>query len=66
MDMFAMFHCGRLDILPVGDLAVRKGFQALYNLKVMGQHSLPCSAQDNWLWYAWQPWQLICGECVSW
>ncbi len=32
--MFAMFHCGRLDILPVGDLAVRKGFQALYNLKV--------------------------------
>ncbi len=30
-----MFHCGRLDILPVGDLAVRKGFQALYNLKVI-------------------------------
>ncbi len=30
-----MFHCGRLDILPVGDLGVRKGFQALYNLKVM-------------------------------
>ena len=32
--MFAMFHCGRLDILPVGDLGVRKGFQALYKLKV--------------------------------
>ena len=29
-----MFHCGRLDILPVGDLGVRKGFQALYKLKV--------------------------------
>ena len=28
-----MFHCGRLDILPVGDLGVRKGFQALYKLK---------------------------------
>ncbi len=34
VDMFAMFHCGRLDILPVGDLGVRKGFQALYKLKV--------------------------------
>lgn len=32
--MFAMFHAGRPDILPVGDLAVRKGFQALYGLKV--------------------------------
>jgi len=32
VDMFAMFHCGRPDILPVGDLAVRKGFQALYAL----------------------------------
>lgn len=30
--MFAMFHCGRPDILPVGDLAVRKGFQTLYAL----------------------------------
>ena len=32
--MFSMFHCGRPDILPVGDLGVRKGFQALYSLKV--------------------------------
>ena len=30
--MFAMFHCGRPDVLPVGDLAVRKGFQTLYGL----------------------------------
>ena len=34
VDMFAMFHAGRRDILPTGDLAVRKGFQALYGLKV--------------------------------
>ena len=32
VDMFAMFHCGRPDVLPVGDLAVRKGFQTLYDL----------------------------------
>ena len=36
-----MFHCGRLDILPVGDLGVRKGFQALYKLKVMSGSALP-------------------------
>ena len=33
-DMFAMFHLGRPDVLPVGDLGVRKGFQILYGLKV--------------------------------
>ena len=32
--MFAMFHLGRPDVLPVGDLGVRKGFQVLYGLKV--------------------------------
>ena len=32
--MFAMFHLGRPDVLPVGDLGVRKGFQLLYGLKV--------------------------------
>jgi DNA-3-methyladenine glycosylase II len=34
-DMFAMFHLGRPDVLPVGDLGVRKGFQVLYGLKVV-------------------------------
>ena len=36
-DMFAMFHLGRPDVLPVGDLGVRKGFQILYGLKVRPQ-----------------------------
>lgn len=34
VDMFAMFHLGRPDVLPVGDLGVRKGMQTLYGLKV--------------------------------
>jgi hypothetical protein len=29
-----MFHLGSPDVLPVGDLGVRKGMQALYGLKV--------------------------------
>ena len=36
--MFAMFQCGRPDILPVGDLGVRKGFQTLYKLKACALH----------------------------
>eukprot|EP00884_Botryococcus_braunii_P016932 jgi/Botrbrau1/3922/Bobra.0183s0142.2 len=33
VDMFAMFHLGRPDVLPLGDLAVRKGIVTLYDLK---------------------------------
>jgi len=29
--MFLMFHLGRPDVLPVGDLGVRKGAHAIYN-----------------------------------
>ena len=32
--MFAMFRLGRPNILPVGDLGVRRGMQTLYKLKV--------------------------------
>lgn len=31
--MFLMFTLNRLDILPVGDLGIQKGFQIVYNLK---------------------------------
>jgi DNA-3-methyladenine glycosylase II len=44
--MFAMFHAGRRDILPVGDLGVRKGFQALYGLRVILHEN--CSRLDSW------------------
>lgn len=33
--MFAMFHLGRPDVFPLGDLAVRKGLQELYKLQVV-------------------------------
>lgn len=33
--MFAMFHLGRQDVLPVGDLGVRNGVKELYGLKVV-------------------------------
>lgn len=31
--MFLIFTLGRPDILPVGDLIIRKGFQKIFNLK---------------------------------
>lgn len=36
--MFAMFSMGRPDMLPVGDLGVRKGFAAHFDLKVHFYH----------------------------
>jgi len=32
--MFMMFSLGRPDILPVGDLAVRKAFKRLYEMEI--------------------------------
>src|SRR5579863_2536138 len=33
--MFMMFSLGRLDVLPVGDLGIRKAVQKLYSLKAL-------------------------------
>jgi DNA-3-methyladenine glycosylase II len=59
--MFLIFTLGRLDVLPVGDLGVRKGMQVVYKLR-----ALPTPAQMErrakpWRehasvasWYFWQ------------
>ncbi|CAL5223874.1 g6464 [Coccomyxa viridis] len=60
VDMFAMFHCGRLNILPVGDLAVRKGFQALYNLK-----AIPTNEEMETLAEKWRPYRSL-GSYYMW
>lgn len=33
VEMFLIFHMGRLDIWPVGDLGVRRGWELIHNLK---------------------------------
>ncbi|MEI6294786.1 MAG: hypothetical protein WCO95_01870 [Actinomycetes bacterium] len=33
VEMFLMFHLGRLDLWPVGDLAMRRGWERIHNLK---------------------------------
>lgn len=50
IDMFLMFHLGRRDILPVGDLGIRKAIQVHYGLE-----ELPTTAQIEQISEAWRP-----------
>jgi DNA-3-methyladenine glycosylase II len=50
IDMFLMFHLGRPDVLPVGDLGIRKAIQIHYGLK-----DLPKPAEMERIAEAWRP-----------
>jgi DNA-3-methyladenine glycosylase II len=59
--MFLMFHLGRPDVLPVGDLAVRNGMAAVYKLRksptpkralVIGKPWAPYRSVGAW--YMWR------------
>jgi len=61
--MFMMFGLGRLDILPVGDLGVRKAIQNLYGLDSLPtpEQIITIANQNKWhpyesvaAWYLWQ------------
>ena len=50
VDMFLIFHLGRRDILPVGDLGIRKAMQIQYGLD-----ELPKPATMEQIAEAWRP-----------
>jgi DNA-3-methyladenine glycosylase II len=50
VDMFLMFHLGRPDILPVGDLGIRRAVQIAYGLG-----DLPDAAELTRIAQPWQP-----------
>jgi len=61
--MFMMFGLGRLDVLPVGDLGVRKAVMRLYVLKEMPdpEQIITIANKNKWhpyesvaAWYLWQ------------
>lgn len=66
--MFLIFCVGRLDVLPIGDLGVRKGAQALYGLTELPTPvELMALAQRNgWQGYesvaAWYIWRSLENE----
>lgn len=59
-DMFLMFSLGRLDVLPLGDLALRKSFNLHYSIKNPGVYTEYHQLADCWRpyrtvasWYLW-------------
>lgn len=63
--MFLIFSLGRLDVLPTGDLGIRKGVQSLYGLDTLpGGVDIRLIAEKNrWAGYesvaAWYIWKSI-------
>jgi DNA-3-methyladenine glycosylase II len=49
-DMFLIFHLGRPDVLPVGDLGIRRAVEGLYGLP-----ELPAAAELEQIAEPWRP-----------
>jgi DNA-3-methyladenine glycosylase II len=58
--MFLMFHLGRPDVLPVGDLGVRHGMRIAYGLE-----SLPTPLQAKEIGAKWAPFRSV-GSWYMW
>jgi DNA-3-methyladenine glycosylase II len=61
VEMLLMSQLGRPDVLPVGDFAVRKGFQLTYDLEEMPKPKALTEYGERWRpfrsvasWYMWQ------------
>lgn len=59
--MFLIFTLNRPDVLPTGDLGIRKGFQILYRLKSLPDHAKMEQLAKPWRahasiasWYLWR------------
>ena len=61
VEMFLIFHLGRLDLWPVGDLAVRRGWEKIHQLPekinekeldYLGEKFSPY--QSVVAWYCWR------------
>ena len=59
--MFLIFHLGRLDVLPVGDLGVRNGFRDAYGLDDLPNNETMERIAEPWkpyrsigAWYLWR------------
>lgn len=59
--MFLIFTLNRPDVLPTGDLGIRKGFQIMYGLKSLPSHTTMERLAKDWRehasfasWYLWR------------
>jgi DNA-3-methyladenine glycosylase II len=53
-DMFLMFHLRRPDVLPVGDLGIRRAVEKIYGLP-----DIPDSEELRTLAEPWRPWRTL-------
>jgi len=60
-DMFLVFGLGRPDVLPVGDLGIRKGFQQFFRLEALPEADEMFGLAEPWRpyrtvasWYMWR------------
>lgn len=70
VEMFLMFHLGRLDVWPVGDLAMRRGWEKLHGLKEDIHPKELDKLGDQFAGHqsvvAWYCWRATEGESSSW
>jgi DNA-3-methyladenine glycosylase II len=63
VDMFLMFALARLDVLPVGDLGIRKGMQRHFGLRKLPEADKMSRLAAPWRPYrsvaAWYMWRLL-------
>lgn len=53
-EMFLIFSMGRWDVLPVGDLGLKKGIQLMYSL-----NDLPTEKEMEQLAESWRPYRTV-------
>ena len=53
-EMFLIFSLGRLDVLPVGDLGLKKGVQLMYSF-----NELPDEKEIEKLAESWRPYRTV-------
>ena len=61
VQMFLIFNLGRPDVMPAGDLAIRKGYQQLMRLQEMPDEAALLQLTGHWkpfrsaaAWYLWR------------
>lgn len=66
VQMFLIFNLGRADVMPAGDLAIRKGFQQLMQLEEMPNEVALLQLTAHWKPYrsaaAWYLWRVVDGD----
>jgi DNA-3-methyladenine glycosylase II len=66
VEMLLLFRLGRPDVLPLGDLGVRKGFARTFGRRVLAEPAVMSRRAERWRPYrsvaSWYLWRALDGE----